>query len=235
LQNDINVTRNVIGFISLVIALFAISDFLFFNFSAIFFVLLALRIGLIFFSIVVVKYLSRLREYRLYDRACLFWMTLSVILILAINLSRPQNFLPQIVILDIGILVAYLIVPTKFVYQAVPASIFSIGQVIIILFIFNPDISTGISTSMLSVLFSNIIGAVTSWQIHSYRWELYQNNMKNKDSERLITIGQTAGMVGHDIETPFKQLQATYICYKTISNRSLNRRLDNQRRIVLKP
>ena len=100
LQNDTNVTRNVISFISIVIGLFTISDFLFFNLSAIFFVLLTFRIGLIFFSIFIVKYLWRLHDFRLYDRACLFWMTMTIIGILAINVSRPQNFLPQIVILQ---------------------------------------------------------------------------------------------------------------------------------------
>jgi signal transduction histidine kinase len=126
--------------------------------------------------------------------------------ILAINASRPQNFLPQIVILDVGILVAYLIIPTRFAYQAVPASIFSIGELILLVIVFGPGILTEIATTIFSILFSNIIGAVTSWQIHSYRWEIFQNNVKYKDSERLIAIGQTAGMVGHDIRNPLQAI-----------------------------
>jgi signal transduction histidine kinase len=125
---------------------------------------------------------------------------------LAINASRPQNFLPQIIILDVGVLVAYLIIPTKFVYQAIPASIFSIGELILLVTAFGPRILAENATTIFSILFSNIIGAVTSWQIHSYRWEIFQNNIKYKDSERLIAIGQTAGMVGHDIRNPLQAI-----------------------------
>ena len=205
-KNDIKVTRNVITFISLIFALFTISDFLIFNFASIFFVLVAIRTSLILFSLFIIKYVSHLSDYKLYDGACIFWTTTISIGILAINSSRPQNFLPQIVILDIGVLVAYLILPTRFVYQAIPASIFSIGELILLLIVFGPGILVGIATTILSILFSNIIGAVTSWQIHSYRWEIYQNNVKYKDSERLIAIGQTAGMVGHDIRNPLQSI-----------------------------
>ncbi len=206
LKNDIAVTRNVVAFISLILGLFMISDFLIFQFDSIFFVLIAIRISLIFFSLLLIKYVSHLHDYKLYDRACLFWMTTISLGILAINVSRPQNFLPQIVILDVGILVAYLIIPTRFVYQAIPASIFSIGELILLVIVFGPGILTGIATTIFSILFSNIIGAVTSWQIHSYRWEIFQNNAKYKDSERLIAIGQTAGMVGHDIRNPLQAI-----------------------------
>ena len=205
-KNDINVTRNVIAFISIIIGLFVISDFLIFHLSLTFFVLVAIRISLIFFSVFIFKYFSHLNDYNLYDKLCIFWMTMLSVGILAINVSRPQNFLPQIVILDVGILVAYLIIPTRFVYQAIPASIFSIGELIILLYAFGPGIFVGIATTIFSILFSNIIGAVTSWQIHSYRWEIFQKNVKYKNSERLIAIGQTAGMVGHDIRNPLQAI-----------------------------
>ena len=205
-NNDVNVTRNVIAFISLILGLFIISDFLLFNFTLIFFFLLAIRIGLIFLGTFIMKYISSLRDYVLYDKACIFWMTTLSIGILAINASRPQNFLPQIIILDVGVLVAYLIIPTKFVYQAIPASIFSIGELILLVTAFGPRILAENATTIFSILFSNIIGAVTSWQIHSYRWEIFQNNIKYKDSERLIAIGQTAGMVGHDIRNPLQAI-----------------------------
>jgi signal transduction histidine kinase len=152
------------------------------------------------------KYISNLHDYVLYDKACIFWMTTLSVGILAINASRPQNFLPQIIILDVGVLVAYLIIPTKFVYQAIPASIFSIGELILLVAAFGSGVLAGNATTIFSILFSNIIGAVTSWQIHSYRWEIFQNNIKYKDSERLIAIGQTAGMVGHDIRNPLQAI-----------------------------
>ena len=147
-----------------------------------------------------------MHDYQLYDKLCIFWMTTISLGILAINVSRPQNFLPQIIILDVGILVAYLIIPTRFVYQAIPASIFSIGELILLLVVFGPGILTGFTTTIFSILFSNIIGAVTSWQMHSYRWEIFQNSVKDKNSERLIVIGQTAGMVGHDIRNPLQAI-----------------------------
>ena len=205
-KNDINITRNVIAFMSLIIGLYTISDFLIFQVSWIFFGLVAIRISLISFSFLIIRYFSNLHDHKLYDKACIFWMTTISIGVLAINASRPENFLPQIVILDIGVLVAYLIIPTRFVYQAIPASIFSIGELILLVTVFGPGILAEIATTIFSILFSNIIGAVTSWQIHSYRWEIFQNNVKYKDSERLIAIGQTAGMVGHDIRNPLQAI-----------------------------
>jgi signal transduction histidine kinase len=205
-KNDINITRNVIAFISLIIGFYTISDFLIFQVSWIFFGLVAIRISLISFSFLIIRYFSNLHDHKLYDKACIFWMTTISIGVLAINASRPENFLPQIVILDIGVLVAYLIIPTRFVYQVIPASIFSIGELILLVTVFGPGILAEIATTIFSILFSNIIGAVTSWQIHSYRWEIFQNNVKYKDSERLIAIGQTAGMVGHDIRNPLQAI-----------------------------
>ena len=205
-HSDIVVSRNVVAFISLIIGLFTISDFLFFDFSLAFFILLVIRIGLIFFSLFIVKYIVGLSDFRLYDKACLFWMIIVSLGILAIDASRPQNFLTQVVIVDIGILVAYLIIPTRFIYQAIPALILSLGEVSLLVIVFEQQILTTIVTSIFSILFSNIIGAVTSWQIRSYRWEIYQDNAKYKESEKLIAIGQTAGMVGHDIRNPLQAI-----------------------------
>ena len=183
LGNDINVTRNVVAFVSLIMGIYTYSDFLVFNLTLTFFVLLGVRITLVFLGFITIRYISRLNDFRQYDVACFSWMTIISLVIIAINASRPENILPQIIILDIGVLISYLIIPTRFSFQAIPATIFSVGQLTLLITVFGAGILAEIDIIFFSVLFSNVIGAITSWQIHSYRWKNFQSHVKAKESE----------------------------------------------------
>lgn len=59
-------------------------------------------------------------------------------------------------------------------------------------------------TASLSLLFANLIAAVASWQLHTYRWRHFQDLNERKRTERLTIIGETAGMVGHDLRNPLQ-------------------------------
>ncbi len=43
-------------------------------------------------------------------------------------------------------------------------------------------------------------------QFHSHRWRLFQDVVERKKAERLAAIGQTKGMVGHDIRNSLQAI-----------------------------
>ncbi len=102
--------------------------------------------------------------------------------VLAVNFSRPENFLPHIIVIDMAVLVFYLVVPTRFLYQALASWAFSIGEVIIISFTFQGFMEPGLITALLSLLFANIVAALTSLKCILTDGECtkYQRNAKKQ-------------------------------------------------------
>jgi signal transduction histidine kinase len=133
-------------------------------------------------------------------------MLVLIVGILLVNLSRPENFVPHIIIVDMAVLVFYLVMPTRFIYQVLASWAFSVGEVIIITITFEWFMEPGLVTALLSLLFANIVAALTSLEMHSYRWRMYQISKDRKETDRLAAIGQTAGMIGHDIRNPLQAI-----------------------------
>ena len=206
LSADLMQTKIIVAFLALTIGLFGISDYMFFSLSTTFYALTLLRLGLILYSIWQVSYISKLKSFRAYDKSIFIYLLTIVLGILLVNLTRPQNFLPHIVIIDVAVFVFYLLIPTRFSFQAILSIVFSIGEVLIIVASFESFMAPALFTALYSMLFANIVAALSSLQLHSYRWRLFQNFMDRKDTERLVAIGQTAGMIGHDIRNPLQAI-----------------------------
>ncbi|MCL4429861.1 MAG: hypothetical protein M1167_03825 [Chloroflexi bacterium] len=66
LAPDISQARLVIFWLAVVVALFAIGDYMFFSFSLTFFALTALRVGLIFYSAFQFRYIHQVKNYSSY-------------------------------------------------------------------------------------------------------------------------------------------------------------------------
>jgi signal transduction histidine kinase len=183
-----------------------------------FFALIVLRAALIAYSLLQIRYINRTRDYKAYDTSTLIYMIIVVVGILLVNLTRPTNFIPHIIVVDIAVLVVYLIIPIKFIYQAIPAWLFSIGEAVIIMFTFQDVMPVGLNTALVSVLFVNIVGALSSLETHSYRWQMYLMSKERKETDRLAAIGQTAGMIGHDIRNPLQAITSElYIARQSIA------------------
>ena len=186
--------------------------------TPLFYALLALRAGLIVYSGFQIRYIKRVTDYRAYDESIFVYMIVLVLGVLAINFTRPENFLPHIIVIDMAVLVFYLVMPTRFIYQALAAWAFSIGELIIITITFEWFMEPGLVTALLSLLFANIVAALTSLETHSYRWRMYQISRERKETDRLAAIGQTAGMIGHDIRNPLQAITSEiYIARESIS------------------
>ncbi len=206
LDADIAQVRVIIIVVAVLIGVFVVNDYLFLGFNVTFYELLVLRVVLIVYAALQLMYLSNLKDFKLYDKSLFIYLLVLVFGILLINLTRPENFVTDIIIVDIAVLVFYLIIPTRFIYQATEAAVFSVGEAILIMFTFNGFMEEGLLTALISMVFANFIAALSSLQLHSYRWRIYQNAVDLKEKERLAAIGQTAGMIGHDIRNPLQAI-----------------------------
>jgi len=209
----------VIVLLALTVALFAISDYMFFGLSSTFYALAALRLGLIFYSAYQIRYIRQVKNYRSYDTSTFIYLLTLVVGILLVDSTRPQNFLPHIIIIDITVFVFYLVIPTRFIYQALPSLVFTIGGVLIIMLSFKSFEAPALFTAFFSLIFANVVAPLSSLQLHSYRWRIFQHVTERKDTDRLAAIGQTAGMVGHDIRNPLQAITSElYLAKEAIAN-----------------
>jgi signal transduction histidine kinase len=207
LKSDISQIQIVVLVLGLTIALFAVSDHMFFGFSPTFYGLVALRASLILFSIIYLKHVTHLKNHKTYDNSTLLYMLITVAGILTVNLTRPENFVPHIIVIDMAVFTYYLLLPTRFIYQATASLTFSIGEILIITTTFQSLTEVpALFTAIFSLIFANLIAALSSLQLHLYRWHMYKNIQKRKETERLAAIGQTAGMIGHDIRNPLQAI-----------------------------
>ncbi len=209
----------VIVLLALTVALFAISDYMFFGLSSTFYALAALRLGLIFYSAYQIRYIRQVKNYRSYDTSTFIYLLTLVVGILLVNSTRPQNFLPHIIIIDMAVFVFYLVIPTRLIYQALPSLIFTIGEVLIIMLSFKSFEVPALFTALFSLIFANVVAPLSSLQLHSYRWRIFQHVTERKDTDRLAAIGQTAGMIGHDIRNPLQAIVSElYLAKEAIAN-----------------
>jgi signal transduction histidine kinase len=212
-------TRVVIVLLALTVALFAISDYMFFGLSSTFYALAALRLGLIFYSAHQIRYIRQVKNYRSYDASTFIYLLTLVVGILLVNSTRPQNFLPHIIVIDMTVFVFYLVIPTRLIYQALPSLIFTIGEVLIIMLSFKSFEVPALFTALFSLIFANVVAPVSYLQLHSYRWRIFQHVTERKDTDRLAAIGQTAGMIGHDIRNPLQAIVSElYLAKEAIVN-----------------
>ncbi len=198
--------RIIIAAVALFTVGFLISDYLFFGFTLVFYLLLALRGLILVFSLFLLNYLKKVTDFRVYDRAVFVFVLAMVLCVLLVDASRPTYYVSHIVISVIGVLLTYLVVPTRFFYQVVPSTVFSVGECVLLFLTFRGFMDPGLVTAVFSLVFANVVAALSSLQMHAYRWKIYQNNVERKETERLVAIGQTAGMIGHDIRNPLQAI-----------------------------
>jgi signal transduction histidine kinase len=206
LHSDIAQSRMVIVVLAIAIAVFGISDYGFLGFSFLFVGLEVARIFMLIYTGIVFFRIKTLQSYRSYDKTLFAYLLILVIFSLIVNATRLSGFEIQTVIVSISIFAFYLAIPTKFINQITLSSFYTIGQIVLMTFT-TQEFQVISMTMSVSLLFANAIAAVGSWQLHTYRWMGFQDYAERKKSERFVVIGQTAGMVGHDIRNPLQAIQ----------------------------
>ncbi len=227
LETDIKRAKLAMLFFIVPLVGFAFNDYQFFGWSTEFFGLVALRLALVLTLGLAVFFIGKLKNYITYD----FIVSLIVCVIAVgsgvINLLRPQDFVVQALITIISVFVVFLMMPFRFLYQSILAFSASIGEALIILPIVKPSQSPVLFTILFGLFISNLIAAAGAWQLHTYRKNNYHEYVKRKEmqekleehskrleelveertqklrnAERFAAIGETAGMVGHDLRNP---------------------------------
>jgi signal transduction histidine kinase len=205
-RSDVAQARIVIALLAIAIALFGLSDLPFLGLSLEFLVIEALRFGLVAYSLIIVVRLNRSSKYRSYDRAIFIYLLTFILFSLLVSATRPEGFVVQSVIVGISIFVIYLSIPTRFINQAVLAIIYTIGDLALLQYTMPTTGAMDTQIVFTVLFFANIIAALTSWQFNYYRWLVFKDLNERKKSERFVVIGQTAGMVGHDIRNPLQAI-----------------------------
>ncbi len=203
LQADVSQTRLGILLLAIPNLSYLINDYIFLGISLPFVGFLLMRLVILAATVWLYFYLGKTDNYHSYDKAILIYALVLVSAVLT-NFTRPQNAIAQAVAISVGVLITYLIVNTKFAYQILIASTVTALQLSLIISSMGWFATPQLFTASLSMLFANLIAAVASWQLHNYRWRHFQDINERKRTERLTVIGETAGMVGHDLRNPLQ-------------------------------
>ena len=205
-RSDIAQARTVISLIAIAVALFSISDYPFLGLSIEFFLLEILRFGFLAYSIFVIMRLNRSSNYCSYDRSIFIYLLFFILFSLLVAATRPEGFVVQSIIVGISVFVFYLSIPTRFLNQVILSTLYTVGEIVLLLLTVQPSAAMDISVVFSVLFFANAIAALTSWQFNYYRWLVFKDLNERKKSERFVVIGQTAGMVGHDIRNPLQAI-----------------------------
>ena len=221
-SSDIAQSRIIIILLAISVATFGISDYLLLGMSPQFYIIEAFRIAVVFYSLFQVMHLSRTSNFRSYDKMLFFYLLIFVAFSLLVNTTRLHEFAVQAVIAGISVFAFYLAIPTRFLNQVLLSSIYTAGETALVLTVANLSAVPEMFTVVFSLFFANTIAAVGSWQVHRFRLRVFQDYIERKKAERYIVIGQTAGMVGHDIRNPLQAITGDVF----LIEQELNSRLD---------
>ncbi len=242
LPANINQARWGMTFFFLPILFFLINDYIIFGASLQLAALTTVRIIMITTALLAIIKIKNVTNPVSYDRFLFFASAIMLFFGGILHFSRPENFLAHAIVTSISIFAIYLVVPFRFRYQCLLGTAAAIGESAIVLYNASP-INSVTFTIVFSLLFSNFVAAVSSWQLNLYRRHAFseyqkrvtaqedleksnqnlealvaEKTLKLKKTERLAAIGSTAAMVGHDLRNPLTAISsAAYYLNKNYS------------------
>ncbi len=226
LKNDIS--RSMIGFFLLFLAIvpYVFDDFTAYGLSKEFYGFVALRSGIWIYTLAQLLYVKHISDYRTYRKLTFSYTIILIIGTLIGNYFQIENFVGQTITVMLLVFFFYLVFPNKFIYQTISSLSIVLGEILLIIFGTNNPISD-LLPFFFTFLLIFTVAASTSWEINKQRLKVFQDfdeltetqvklneyskNLEKlvedrtkelQDSQRLATIGATAGMVGHDIRNP---------------------------------
>lgn len=221
-SSDIAQSKVVLALLAIAIAAFGVSDYVLLGLSLQFYLVEILRFLLVIYSIIIILTLKNRKSFHSYDSTLFLYLLTFVAFSLFVNTSRPEGFAVQAVILGISVFVIYLALPTRFLNQFILSSVYTVGESILLFFIM-PTLDQPQFIPILStLLFANMIAALATWEFNYYRWLVFKDLSRLRKSERFAVIGQTAGMVGHDIRNPLQAITNDLFLVQKELNRNVS-------------
>lgn len=165
---DITQTRIFVLLILLPFVALLVNDYSFLGLSSTFYALLALRLVFTAYTVLFLKSLRELSNYRSYDRTVFFWGISLAFANAVINATRPENFVAHTIITVLAVFVIVLAIPNRFTNQVIVALVYTIAQTLIIV----PGMRVSPQASfvvLLSMLMVNAIAITSSWLLHFWR------------------------------------------------------------------
>jgi signal transduction histidine kinase len=192
LATDIKQAKLGVLMLIIPLALLAFDDYLLLGLKLELYVLTALRLGYIVYSVLFMAYLNRVKSYRSYYKYEFVWGIAGMVFQLIVNATRPLNFNLHILTAIIVIFVTCLVIPQKSVNRIILSLIITLGELAIILSIPSLEIVT-LFALVFSLTMANVIGLSSSKLLESYRKE--NSDRIEMMNEKLRVVG---GLTRHD-------------------------------------
>jgi PAS domain S-box-containing protein len=168
LGSDLAQARTSIVPVVAAVVLFAVNDYSFLGLSWPFYAVQAVRLGLVAYTIVLLKRLRTLTDYRVYDRAEFAWGLFVALFALAIAGTRPHVFIAHAVVIVLAVFVTVLAIPNRFANQLKLCLLYVVGETLIIAAGLTASQPASV-TGLLSRLLASSIAVACGWQLHAWR------------------------------------------------------------------
>jgi diguanylate cyclase (GGDEF)-like protein len=174
LQSDKNQTKSILPVYMVAMLIFAAIDFQLFGVSKTLVLLYGARILYIGATVLLWFNLQRLENEKHIDQHVLNWSLATICLIFIVNITRSNSFFYNVPVDVLVIIGFYLMIPNNLLYRLIPAVLFTLGDIGLLLF-FREGVSlAGIRSNMITMILSNIVGFIVSTRLYAYRRTQFQ-------------------------------------------------------------
>lgn len=197
LKPDITLTIICIASWVFCICIFSLSDYVQYGLTNKFYKMILLRLIFAVFSLAVIYALNKTTSVKTYDLMVLTWSLLVGGFVLFINSIRPPGYYLY-AICDILLLFCYyFLLANNFYFRVIPAWLFTIGNVFILLIYKMPPELMVLNTLLITYAATNLAGFTISRRMYSYRLTQYKALADAEYSRRkLQKLASTDALTG---------------------------------------
>lgn len=197
LSSDISQVSIVLVLFQVPNLLFAYSDYIIHGFTAVFYLLISLRVLLLTVSMLILLLLRKYRSVICYRRLVLAFAMLAGVVILLIESTRPAGYILYTLV-DMALLVCYyLLLPNRYILRIIPPIVFTIGGLVLFFYYKKPVSHLDINAILTVYLVFNLLFYLVSQQLYHLRWKHYCAMVQQYDlARRLSQMASTDELTG---------------------------------------